>query len=206
MINSGVKIKVCGMREEKNINDISSLPIDFMGLIFYPKSSRFIDQDVPETKIPKVGVFVNEEISKIQALNKKYNLKYVQLHGDETPEYCAKIKVNGFKVIKAFRVDDAFDFNLTQKYEATCDYFLFDAKGKEYGGNGIVFHWNLLNKYKGKIPFFLSGGITEEAIESINEFKHDRLFAVDINSGFELKPALKDAKKIQQFIQGIKKI
>ncbi len=192
------------MRNAENILALDALKIDFMGFIFYEKSSRFVHMGVPETQAKKIGVFVNESQENIFQKIKEYNLWGVQLHGDETPEFCKEIKKQKIKTIKVFRVDDDFDFLLTKKYEPHCDYFLFDAKGKKYGGNGIVFNWEILKKYQGEIPFFLSGGISIESVGALNDFHHEKIFALDVNSGFEIKPALKNISQIQQFTQQLK--
>lgn len=194
-------IKVCGMKNTKNIEELISLDIDFMGLIFYQKSKRFIDTKIPKNNIKKVGVFVNEKIDIIKEKVKSYDLSFIQLHGDETPKFCNKLKIEKIKIIKAFRVDNNFDFNITKQYETVCDYFLFDAKGKDYGGNGIIFNWDILKNYQGPLPFFLSGGINIHSTESIKKFHHEKLFALDINSGFEIEPGLKDVNLINEFIK-----
>lgn len=200
-----IPIKVCGMKNLENIKELSALDIDYMGLIFYPKSKRFISGEIPEINIPKIGVFVNENISIIEEKHKKYNLSFLQLHGDESPDFCKQLMNKGYKIIKAFRVDDSFDFNITKPYEEYCNYFLFDAKGKDYGGNGIIFNWNILNQYKGNLPFFLSGGINIHSTESISSFQHEKLFSLDINSGFEVETGIKNIPLIQQFINKLNK-
>jgi phosphoribosylanthranilate isomerase len=199
-MKKNILIKVCGMKNAKNIKEITSLDIDFIGLIFYKKSKRFIDTEIPKNDTQKVGVFVNEKIAIIEEKIKAYDLSFIQLHGDESPQFCSTLKSKNIQIIKAFRVDDNFDFNSTKKYESFCDYFLFDAKGKDYGGNGIVFNWDILNHYKGTLPFFLSGGINIHSLESIKDFHHEKLFALDINSGFEIEPGLKDVNLIKGFI------
>ncbi|MGK0390402.1 MAG: phosphoribosylanthranilate isomerase [Maribacter sp.] len=193
-------IKVCGMKNTENIKELISLDIDFMGLIFYEKSKRFINHEISKNNTKKVGVFVNEKIDIIEEKIKAYDLSFIQLHGDENPQFCEVLKSKNIEIIKAFRVDDNFDFNVTKKYESVCDYFLFDAKGKDYGGNGIIFNWDVLNNYKGTLPFFLSGGINIDSIDSIKKFHHEKLFALDINSGFEIEPGLKNVDLINEFI------
>jgi phosphoribosylanthranilate isomerase len=204
-----MKIKVCGMRNSENIQDLLVLKPDFVGFIFYEKSKRFVS-DFPQVNFPnyikKVGIFVNEEISEV--LNKVYNfqLNYIQLHGNETVEYCEKIRHSELdlkplqiKIIKAFSVNDNFDFSKTEPFEKYCDYFLFDTKGKNYGGNGVKFNWEILQKYEGKTPFLLSGGITKEDVNEIKEIKHTAFAGIDINSGFETAPAIKNINNIKEF-------
>lgn len=206
-----IKVKVCGLRERENMAAIALAAPDYMGFIFYNKSSRYVG-DAPYleldamtlSNVKKVGVFVNEEPVKVISVCRENNLDVAQLHGNETPADCEQIKQSGLMVFKAFSVDETFDFNVLKAYTEYCDFFLFDTKGHLPGGTGLKFNWQLLENYQLNIPFFLSGGITPEDLNSIRQFHHARLFGVDINSGFELSPALKDVAKVQQFIEGIR--
>ena len=210
-----MKIKICGLRQAENIQSLLPLQPDYMGFIFYEKSKRYAGKnvgrvsnptDVKDSKKPiKTGVFVNEELNKIKTIIERHALDAVQLHGDESPEFCKKIKNEHVEVIKVFSVDDDFDFSTTKKYEPVCDLFLFDTKGKERGGNGIAFNWTILNNYKGEKPFFLSGGIGPEDAAEIKKINHPKLFGVDINSRFELEPGLKDVEAVKKFFNEIKK-
>jgi phosphoribosylanthranilate isomerase len=206
-----MKIKVCGMRNSENLQGLLALKPDFVGFIFYNKSKRFVDC-FPQIAIPKeikkVGVFVNENVEEVLKIVEKYQLDIVQLHGEETPEYCKELIISRFersrkaetlKIFKAFSIDDDFDFSKTNAYQKVCDYLLFDTKGKEYGGNGIKFNWEVLQKYKGKTPFLLSGGISKEDVFLIKNFKHNAFAGIDINSGFEIEPALKNINEIKEF-------
>ena len=210
-----MKLKVCGMRDNENIESLIALKPDFMGFIFYKKSKRFV-ADFPTIEIPlsikKVGVFVNESLDTVLDIVEKYNLDSVQLHGNETPEYCEKLKdcylersrksfsePHQIEIFKAFSVDDTFDFLKTEDYQKVCDYMLFDTKGKDYGGNGVKFNWDVLQKYKGEIPFILSGGITKNDVEEIKKINHSAFVGLDINSGFEIEPALKNINEIKEF-------
>ena len=206
-----MKIKVCGMRNSENLQGLLALKPDFVGFIFYNKSKRFVDC-FPQIAIPKeikkVGVFVNENVEEVLKIVEKYQLDIVQLHGEETPEYCKELKISRFKrsrkaeplkIFKAFSIDDDFDFSKTNAYQKVCDYLLFDTKGKEYGGNGIKFNWEVLQKYKGKTPFLLSGGISKEDVFLIKNFKHNAFEGIDINSGFEITPGLKNINDIKEF-------
>jgi len=179
-----------------------TLKPDYIGFIFYDKSKRFV-ADFPQIEIPssvkKVGVFVNETIDEIIEIVKKYKLDFVQLHGDETPDYCEKLALQNIKIIKAFSVDENFDFSAIKPFEKHVSLFLFDTKGKNYGGNGIKFNWDLLQNYKGKTPFLLSGGITKNDAEEIKKMKHPAFLGIDINSGFEIEPGLKNIKEIKEF-------
>lgn len=205
-------IKVCGLRKSENIDELAKLPIDWMGFIFYPKSSRYVgSQDVLDEKLEnaldvpqkKVGVFVDATIREIQSAINNYKLDLVQLHGNESPAFCRKIRDNKIQIIKAFRLNQNFDFEYTKAYEAVCDYFLFDTKGKLPGGTGLKFNWQILQKYDGKIPFILSGGIGPNDVEAIQDFRHPKWAGIDLNSGFEDEPALKNAPKLNTFIHAI---
>ncbi|PXY02389.1 tryptophan synthase subunit beta [Marinifilum breve] len=202
-----MKIKVCGLKYSKNIKELVKLPIDYAGFIFYPKSPRYVGDEF-DPAIPaifpestrKVGVFVNEELDALLAKGKKYKLDAMQLHGGESAEYCKKVKAAGFEVIKAFQMNDSFQFNTLNEYENACDFFLFDTKTENYGGSGRKFNWKVLENYKGTTPFFLSGGIGVQDAEQIKELQHDKLYALDLNSGFELQPARKNADQLEIFL------
>lgn len=190
------------MRDKENISGLMTLKPDYIGFIFYDKSKRFV-ADFPQIEIPssvkKVGVFVNETIDEIIEIVKKHKLDFVQLHGDETSDYCEKLALQNIKIIKAFSVDENFDFSAIKSFEKHVALFLFDTKGKNYGGNGIKFNWDLLQNYKGKTPFLLSGGITKNDAEEIKKMKHPAFLGIDINSGFEIEPGLKNIKEIKEF-------
>ena len=194
------------MKIPENIESLSELDIDFMGFIFYPKSKRYVDfipAKIPK-RIQKVGVFVNENAEKVLETARKNGLHYVQLHGNETSEYCQKLRQKKLRIIKAFSVDSDFDFKLTCRYQACCDYFIFDTKGKNYGGNGVKFNWQLLQKYTGETPFLLSGGISPSDVQAIENFEHRQFAGVDINSGFETEAGLKNILQIEKFIEKLR--
>lgn len=197
------------MRDANNIMQVADVHPDFMGFIFYPPSPRFVgvDFDIPNEfpkDIKRVGVFVNETSSRVAELARKNQLDFLQLHGDESVEYCLELKNAGFGVIKVFRVDVDFDFNQTDIYSEVVNYFLFDTKGKYYGGNALKFDWALLKKYDQKIPFFLSGGIDSKDVNTILELEGMNLVAIDINSGVERSPGLKDIVKLSEVINKIR--
>ena len=206
------------MRETYNINGLRQLPVDFIGLIFYEKSPRFlevneIDQSYLKDAIQrfgnsneylkKVGVFVDAVKEDVLAKAREYNLDYVQLHGSENIFYCEDLKKSGLKIIKAFQVDKHFSFTNTEAYQYYCDYFLFDTKGEKPGGNGLAFDWSILENYKGETPFFLSGGLNPKSSDQIKTLKHPKLYGVDLNSGFEIEPGFKDIDLIATFINEI---
>jgi phosphoribosylanthranilate isomerase len=198
-----IKLKICGMREAHNIMDVTSLKPDYLGFIFYSKSQRFVGDDfiLPANLSPdvlRVGVFVNETSSAILDKAKTYNLDYIQLHGNETPSQCAELGQLGLGIIKVFSVGDDFDFETTKPYKPVVDYFLFDTKGKHYGGNASTFNWDLLKQYDQEIPFFLSGGLSSENIGEVSKLDGMNLHALDVNSGVEISPGVKDSLKVKQ--------
>lgn len=188
------------MREAENIREVEALGIDLIGFIFWPKSSRYVSERPAylPTNCKRVGVFVDEDIEVVKEIAHDYALDYIQLHGHESTAYCAQLK--GLKLIKAFNIATAKDFEQTKSYEKLVDYFLFDAKGKSVGGNGTKFEWSVLDNYHGPTPFILSGGIGPDDATSIRRFHHPRLAGIDLNSRFELAPSLKDVTALQKFL------
>lgn len=205
------KLKVCGMREISNIQDLVKLNPDYIGFIFYPKSKRFVGENIDAKiiatipkSIAKVGVFVNETVENVAMTINSSELSLVQIHGDETAEYCKELKSKiNVPITKAFQVDANFDFSILEEYKAHCDYFLFDTKTENYGGSGMRFDWNILQKYDNEKPLFLSGGIDLEHIQDIVNLKNLNIHALDINSKFELEPGLKNIEKIKIFKNAI---
>ena len=209
----GVRIKICGMKYQENIEVVAALQPDYMGFIFYDKSPRLVDSEIPDVSknIKKMGVFVNETIEGIIDKVEKYSLQAVQLHGNESAEFCGELKSifehcekSFIEIIKVFSVKDDFDFSILEPYEEVCDYYLFDTKGKLPGGNGFTFNWEVLKNYPSNKPYFLSGGIGLEEIDNVLSFlrrqESKNCYAIDINSKFELKPGLKDIEKLKTFI------
>ncbi|MBN2767361.1 MAG: phosphoribosylanthranilate isomerase [Paludibacteraceae bacterium] len=200
-------IKVCGMKYSQNIVELADLNPNFMGFIFYPKSPRYaesLDVDILNSlplSIKKIGVFVNEDPEVILSIVQKYRLDGVQLHGNESPEICKKLREEKLIVLKTFSVSEQNDFLKTDNYDGVCDYFLFDTKTSAYGGSGLKFDWSLLNNYKGKTSFLLSGGINDDDIVQILKISHSKFTGLDLNSKFELQPGLKDIPKLQIFFQ-----
>lgn len=203
-----LRIKVCGMKFTENRQLVEKLDVDFIGFIFYAPSKRFIGE-TPEPGLfqsekAKVGVFVDENAFEILGLAKNLGFEWVQLHGKENPKTCQLLKQQGLKVIKAFNVDENFRFSTTQQYAKVADYFLFDTKTKSHGGSGEKFNWAILDKYEGHTPFFLSGGIGPEDAKAIKEINHPKLTGLDLNSGFEDEPGMKNIEKLKQFINEVK--
>ena len=198
-----MKLKVCGMREKNNIISLADLKPNYIGFIFWISSTRYVDQSTPSLPeaIKKTGVFVDATIDFIQSMVQNHQLKAVQLHGEETPDYCSIIQKFGVEVIKSFSIKDQFDYNKINIYEDYCDYYLFDTKGKLPGGNGYAFDWTLLNAYPSEKPFFLSGGIGPNELIKIKDLINSSLpvYAIDVNSKFEYSPGLKNIDLIRQF-------
>lgn len=208
-----MNIKVCGITELKQLQQLDGLDIDFAGMIFYKESPRYIggklnakDIKKADFDLKKTGVFVNPEMIEVLDAIDEFGLEVVQLHGDETPEMCEDLS-SEVEVIKAFRITGTEDIDkLVAPYDAVCDYYLFDTGGlkESFGGTGQQFDWSILAKAKIEKPFFLSGGIGVEDAARVKAFKHPDMFGVDINSKFEVSPGVKDMKLLLQFKQGLK--
>ena len=196
-------IKTCGMRDADNIRAVSELGIDWMGFIFWAPSSRYVSEKPTflPTRQKRVGVFVDARIEEIRSKADEYALDLIQLHGSESPAFCERLKANSRQqLIKAFNIATQEDLEQTIPYEGLVDYFLFDTKAKMVGGNGTQFDWSILSAYQGNTPFLLSGGIGPDDAEKVRNFHHPQLAGIDLNSRFELSPALKDIEKLKQFI------
>ncbi len=201
-----LKLKICGMKEPDNIRQVIKYNPDYLGFIFYPGSPRYAGGDIEElsvlnisSSIQKVGVFVNEDPEVVRQIASKMSLDMVQLHGNETVTDCIEFRRSGLKVIKVFSVGEHFEFKIMEPYVEHVDYFLFDTKGKYYGGNSIPFDWEIIEKYPFRIPFFLGGGIGIENIDLIPQIKNSSLFALDANSMLEVSPGMKDPGKVKTF-------
>ncbi|MDB9754926.1 phosphoribosylanthranilate isomerase [Winogradskyella sp.] len=199
-----MKLKVCGMKYKNNIEAVASLQPDYLGFIFYSKSTRnFTNSHITEipNSIKKVGVFVNETLDMVLEKIKQFNLQVVQLHGNESPQFCALL--NKVEVIKVFSIKDQFNFKVLQPYEDVCDFYLFDTKGELPGGNGYTFKWDVLKNYPSSKPYFLSGGIGWYETEKIKAFKESSAskycYAIDVNSKFEIAPGLKNIEELEKF-------
>jgi len=199
------------MLDPTNIQATAGTGPDYLGFIFYPGSKRYVGENADESlfrmvppEIAKVGVFVNETTDKLLELAGRLDLQVIQLHGNEKPDYCAAIRLAGYRVIKAFGIETEHDFDSLFRYAPVCDYFLFDSGSDMYGGSGIRFNWDYLRQYQEKVPFFLSGGISPGDTGTIREIKHPDFFAVDINSRFETRPGVKDIEMVRSFIEEIK--
>lgn len=202
------------MKYQENIAEVATLQPDYLGFIFYEKSSRYFNGTIPELpeNIKKVGVFVNSSEKDILEKVEQDDLDLIQLHGEESPEYCKKLRSSlvdhrrekkHIQIIKVFSIKDQFNFDELTPYESVCDYFLFDTKGQLPGGNGYTFNWDVLQAYPSTKPYFLSGGIGLEETENIKKFMQGEAsqfcHAIDVNSKFESAPGLKDYQKLKEF-------
>lgn len=197
-----MKLKVCGLKYPPNIAAVAALAPDYLGFIFYQKSVRFAGDLLPTTleKLPKniekVGVFVNETEANLLQLAQQFGFKTLQLHGTESPAFCAALKEKGYTIFKAFHIENQADIQKIASYQTCIDFALLDTKGKQLGGNGISFDWNLLQFYDFETPFLLSGGIGLENIEEVLQIKHPKLYGIDVNSKFEIEAGLKNIEKL----------
>ena len=210
-----MNIKVCGITQFKQLQQLDALNIDYAGLIFYKDSPRYMGDKLSgkqvkeaDFDIKKVGVFVNPGYSELLDAIDEYGLDIVQLHGNETPEMCEELSAE-VEVIKAFRIAGDESINIDEMimpYDAVCDFYLFDTAGlkESFGGTGQQFDWKILKKAKIEKPFFLSGGIGPGDVQKVRSFSHPDFFAIDVNSKFEMAPGLKDMAAILKFLQGFK--
>ncbi len=214
-----MKLKVCGMRDQTNIQELAELKPDYMGLIFYQKSKRYVGDTFrlppwQEGQPKRVGVFVNHTLDFIFSQVIRYELALIQLHGDESAEFCAHVKSpvlrgardvpHEVKTVKAFALHEDFDFDILKDYEPHCDYFLFDTKGTAYGGTGRTFNWEILKQYMLTKPLFMSGGLSLENTEELLKFIEANnlpVHVLDVNSRFEMEPGLKDIQKVKKLVE-----
>lgn len=206
-----MKVKVCGMTEFNQLQALENLGVDFAGLIFYEGSKRYVGDklinqktEIRNLKINRVGVFVNATKEEIAKAVEDYGLSFVQLHGDESPEFCREMQ-QFIPVIKTIRISEATELQVEKdKFENACDYFLFDTDSKQYGGSGKKFNWEVLQSVKINKPFFLSGGIGLQDIEEVKAFNHPMLFAIDVNSKFEISPGVKNLEQVETFVNALR--
>jgi len=220
MNRNNIHIKVCGLRDYNNIQQVANLNIDFLGLIFYPYSPRYVyhNENFTIKNINKtfVAVFVNQSLNYIIQQIELHNIKYVQLHGTESTEYCLTLRNNDITIIKTIHLPTYYNINdvnliqeLINQYSNYVDFFLFDTKinniQNNYGGSGIKFNWEIINKLTISKPFFIAGGISLENINDIFKITHPNFFAIDVNSKFEVSPAIKNINNLITLINYLKK-
>jgi phosphoribosylanthranilate isomerase len=198
-----MKIKVCGLRDKDNVEAVAALAPDYMGFISYGASPRYINDmpadilnNLPEN-IYKTGVFVDESQDTIDKLIADYGFNAIQLHGSESPDFAYSFRSKVI-VLKAFGLNNDFDFEQLYNYANKVDYFLFDTKTDVHGGSGKTFDWHILDNYKLDIPFFLSGGLSLDNLDEVIAIDHPQFYGVDLNSKFETSPGIKDIEKLKK--------
>jgi len=201
------------MRNASNIEELVKLKPDYIGFIFYPKSKRFIGEQISEeiqalipVYIQKVGVFVDEPFDLLLEKFRRNELDMIQLHGSELPDYCERLMKLEIPVIKVFSISSDFDFDSVKPYNQFCNYYLFDTAGEQHGGTGMKFDWGKLDRYVENKPFFLSGGIQPTDVEKIKTVSHKKLYGIDVNSGFETEPGVKNIPRVKTFIEGVREL
>jgi phosphoribosylanthranilate isomerase len=214
-----IKVKVCGLRHPGNIEEVCALSPDFVGFIFHPGSQRFVGEKpdpaifrIPGEGTARVGIFVNEEVSRVRSVFESYWLDLVQLHGEEDPEYCRNLTDAGIPVIKVLFPADmgsGKDFRAGEReiihYREAAHYLLFDSGRSGSGGSGLQFDWNLVGEgFSCPLPFLLGGGVGPDDTETLKGLMHPSFFGVDVNSRFETSPGVKDARLLAQFIDAIR--
>ncbi|GJM28195.1 MAG: N-(5'-phosphoribosyl)anthranilate isomerase [Cyclobacteriaceae bacterium] len=206
------KWKVCGMKNRQNIIDVLQFQPDYMGFIFYEKSPRYVGRqwDGPPEDFPdstrKVGVFVNQDLEEVVRLVNQYQLDYLQLHGNESPGYCKELNAEGFSILKAVSLKESRDLQKLDAYTPWVNYFLFDTPSKQFGGTGRTFDWSLLSQYRHAVPFFLSGGLSLENLDAVAGLDGLNLWALDVNSRFEIEPGVKNISKLREFKNQLQKL
>ena len=196
------------MCDPGNLEELCALAPDFVGFIFYPPSKRFVGSSpdpalfrVPANGIKKVGVFVNEELSRVRKVIEDCALDVVQLHGGESVEYCQRLAGKA-KLMKV--LDPGVQSFAMESYAGAVDWFLFDTPGEGYGGTGQKFDWTLLKDLEAPAPFLLSGGIAPGDANAIGNLDYQGMMGIDLNSRFELSPGLKDIQKLKEFFTEIR--
>ena len=204
-------IKVCGMKSSLNREELDQLPVDYYGFIFYPMSPRYVYHNTENemnrlfsTGRKRAGIFVDALPGDVISIANKWDLTHVQLHGNESSETCRIIRGSGLKVIRSFSVDTEFDFEVCRNFAEHSDLFLFDTKGKLPGGTGEKFNWEILENYRLEVPFFLSGGISPGDGPAIAAFSHPMFYGIDLNSGFEDAPGIKNTEKLKSFLKNLR--
>jgi len=204
-----VKVKICGITELGDALKAHELGADFVGFIFFENSPRKIDaerarriiEDLPKD-LPKVGLFFNQDPESVRATAEKCHIDILQLHGDESPAYCGRLKKD-FKIIKSFKVKDASSIEKVDDYDEV-DYYLFDTYVKGIpGGTGKSFNWDILKGRQFKKGVFLAGGLTPKNVGAA--VKKAAPYAVDVASGVEVSPGKKDYALLKEFIDNAKK-
>jgi phosphoribosylanthranilate isomerase len=211
-----LKIKVCGMRDSQNAIDVIALKPDYLGFICYNRSARFVGNQEQINKLAKdlalypnrgrTAVFVDESLPTMHEMASILGCEHIQLHGNESPEYCEALRNMGYTLIKAFGISADFDWKALDAYQTCVDFFLFDTKSPQHGGSGLTFDWTDLEQYPLAKPYFLSGGLSLEHLDAIKSLasKDNRLYGIDLNSKFESSPGHKNIPLLKQLFTNIR--
>ena len=221
-----MKIKVCGMRDGKNIREVEALGVDYIGMIFWSGSPRNVTMVpthagiIPDSSSLspfsshhsplRVGVFVDEMPQSIITRVVNYQLDVVQMHGHESPTVIRNLRATidpdfrpGIQFWKAVSIASTDDLNACEQYFNCVDAFVFDTRCDSVGGSGRQFDWQLLEAYHGPVPFLLSGGIGPDDAARVKAFHHPQCIGIDLNSRFETAPAVKDVDLLRSFLQQV---
>ena len=206
-MRGGKLVKVCGMTDGDNIRAVEALGVDILGFIFYPRSPRYV-RGIPDylpERAHRAGVFVDAGYDAIMHTRDAFGLEYVQLHGSESPELGGRLRAGGLRVVKAFGIDaQARALPLPGcEWEDACDLYLFDTRTDAHGGSGKSFDWRVLERYGGRMPFLLSGGIGPGREDEVKMIGHKMFAGIDLNSRFESAPGMKDVAKLDAFLNAL---
>jgi len=206
-------IKVCGMRDAQNIREIDALGVEMIGFIFWTGSKRYVEKkpDYLPQNAKRVGVFVNADAEEIIEKVREYELGYVQLHGDEDLAYVTNLQklfvAYGMavpRIVRAISVASRSSVLKAMMWDGYVDGLLFETPTNGYGGSGESFDWSLLSSYRGRTPFFLTGGIGPQSLEALKQFEHPMWLGVDLNSRFEVEPGLKNVALLKHFVEELR--
>ncbi len=205
-----MKIKICGMKNAENITQVLDLQPDWMGFIFYPFSPRNVEEDLAYEiqdfdwgHTNRVGVFVESDLAFILRKAALFDLTWIQLHGKYDLSLIKELRQQ-FKIMKALPVATTYDIQASEAYQDEVDMLLFDTKSALHGGSGKRFDWSVLNTYTTAVPFLLSGGLSPDCLEDLIHFEHPAFEGIDLNSGFELSPGIKDISRLESFVSNLK--
>lgn len=204
-----LKIKVCGMKHQQNVDELINLGVDYLGNIFFDKSPRSIGSSGVKLQVKpvkKVGVFVKESIETIKEKTLVHQFDTIQLHGVDSNDICKAAKGLGVEVWRVCPITDDFDFSELQNFP-DADFFLFDTKTDKHGGSGKKFDWSLLDRIDKESPkkYFLAGGIGPGDAQEIKSLNLKNLYGLDLNSQFEVEPGLKDVELLKEFLKELRK-
>ena len=206
------KVKICGITSLEDARFVSGALAHYMGFVFYEESPRQVSPAKAGAMInwlhgpDCVGVFVNQPLDDVNMIGRQTGIDYVQLHGNENPDYCSLVDKPIIKAIHVEEGDSSADLNRRiEPYLDYVEYLLFDTKiDRQWGGTGQVFDWSILDEVAQGVPYFLAGGLNAENIREACRQVHP--FAVDVSSGLEAEPGTKDFDKVEAFMEEMRDI